>query len=89
MVDVTIKQLEQITEEVEFDVVDMILVEMHCRFDVKNMKIVKAIQALIPCSENFLNPDIIEPLASHYLLDMEKLKDELPLAGKVICEGIE
>ena len=49
----------------------------------------KAIQALIPCSENFLNPDIIEPLASHYLLDMEKLKDDLPLAGKVICEGIE
>ena len=31
----------------------------------------------------------IEPLATHYSIDMEKLRAELPIAAKVVQDGIE
>lgn len=47
------------------EVIDKMLAEMYRRFDVKNMEIMKAVQALIPGSDNFLNWDIVQPLATH------------------------
>ena len=70
------------------EVIDKILAEMRRRFDITNMSIMKAVQALLPHSDNFFNASVIEPLASHYSLDVTKLEVELPLAARVVKDGI-
>lgn len=71
------------------EVIDKILVELRQRFDVTNMSIMKAVQALLPCSENFFVASVIKRLVSHYSLDIGKLEVELPLAAKIVQDGIE
>ena len=48
----------------------------------------RAIQALIPGSEMFFVLKAIQPLATQYSIDTEKLEVELPLASKVVHSGI-
>lgn len=45
--------------------IDRILAEMRRRFEVKNVSIMKAIQALIPSDNNFVVANVIESLATH------------------------
>ena len=47
----------------------------------------KAIQALIPSDNNFFVAIVIETLATHYFIDMKKLRAEL--LANVVQDGIE
>ena len=50
----------------------------------RNLSIMKAIQVLTPSDNNFFVASVIETLATHYSIDMEKLRAELPIAAKVV-----
>ena len=70
------------------EAIDTVMQEMRQRFDVRNKSIMRAIQALIPGSEMFFVLEAIQPLATQYSIDTEKLEVELPLASKVVHSGI-
>ena len=70
------------------EVIDRILEEMR-RFEVKNVSIMKTIQALIPLDNNFFVASDIEPLATHYSIDTEKLAELFIAAKVVVQDGIE
>ena len=65
------------------EAIDIIVQETRQRFNRRNQSIMRAIQALIPGSDMFFVADAIQPLATQYSVNMEKLKVELPLASKV------
>ena len=61
-------------------ILDSILRELKRRFENKNLSIMRAIQSCNPQSSEFLNSDIIQPLAEHYNLDAHLLFTECKLA---------
>ena len=60
-------------------ILDSILGELKRRFENKNLNIMRAIQSSNPQSSEFLNSDIIQPLADHYNLDANLLCTECKL----------
>ena len=67
-----------------YSILDTFLVELKERFTSKNMDIMKAIQACSPQSDNFLDVEMLEPLADNYNLDISLLIMEAALAKRTL-----
>ena len=74
---------EEFKVSLYFCILDSMLGELKCRFDKKNLEIMKAIQSCNPQSAvAFLNYERLCPLALQYGLDADLLKTECHLAKK-------
>ena len=71
-------------KSVYYSILDTFLVELKERFTSKNMDIMKAIQACSPQSDNFLDVEVLEPLADNYNLDISLLIMEAALAKRTL-----
>jgi hypothetical protein len=52
--------------KIYFPIIDTALTELRRRFSDSNIAILRAVCALMPGSENFLDADVQQPRAAHY-----------------------
>ena len=70
--------------EIYYPVIDKAVTELNDRFSEENMKILRAFQALTLGSENFLNGDVLAPLASNYKANMVDVNLKLRQLSRMI-----
>ena len=67
-----------------YPTVDVFLTELKRRFCKENMEIFRSLSALDPTTRNFLDFDIILPLARQYYLNLEDVKMETRQAKRML-----
>ena len=67
-----------------FPVLDAMISELHCRFEDKNVQIMRAIQCCNPNSTHFLDVDFLVPLIEAYDLSKESLSAECLIAKRML-----
>jgi hAT family C-terminal dimerisation region len=70
--------------EIYYPVIDKAITELNDRFSEENMKILRALRALMPGTESFLNGDVLAPLASNYKANMNDVNLELRQLSRMI-----
>ena len=65
-------------------VLDHLLSELNSRFSDANRQLLRSVSALDPRSSRFMNKELIEPMASHYGVELEDLAVELHQAKRLI-----
>ena len=65
-------------------VLDHLLSELNSRFSDANRQLLRSVSALDPHSSRFMNKELIEPMASHYGVELEDLAVELHQAKRLI-----
>ena len=80
----TISGPSDLRRAVLYPTVDVFLTELKRRFCEENMEIFRSLSALDPTSENFLDFDIILPLARQYNLNLEDVKMETRQAKRML-----
>ena len=80
---------EEYKRDLYFPVLDAFLAELRRRFDVKNMDVMRAIQACNPQSKYFLSPSVLKPLVEVYNLDIEVFEMEAKLAKWTLERTLE
>lgn len=70
--------------EIYFPIIDTALTELSRRFSNDNMVIMRAVCALTPGSADFLDADILAPLAAHYKSNVEDFTLELRQMKRMI-----
>ena len=80
--------IERTAEEYQFHlyyaVIDEILGEMKRRFDSENISLLKAMQGLLPDSDNFLKIEVLLPFLQHYEIDCDEVAAEISTATKYL-----
>ena len=67
-----------------YPVLDHLLSELNSRFSDANRQLLRSVSALDPRSSRFMNKELIEPMASHYGVELEDLAVELHQAKRLI-----
>ena len=57
---------------------------MNRRFDSENISLLKAMQGLLPDSDNFLKIELLVPFLKHYEIDCHEVAAEISTATKYL-----
>ena len=76
---------EFMCSEIYFPVIDTALAELRRRFSADNIAMLDAICALMPGSDNFLDADILHPMATHYNSNIDDFNLELRQMKRMIA----
>jgi hypothetical protein len=71
--------------EIYIPVIDKALSELNRRFSEENMAILRAVGALTPGSEKFLDKDVLAPLANHYKVNIDDFNQEIIQMKRMIA----
>ena len=71
--------------EIYFPIIDTALTELRRRFSDNNIAILCAVCALIPDTENFLDADVLQPMAAHYKCNIDDFNLELRQMKRMIA----
>ena len=71
--------------EIYFPIIDTALTELRRRFSDNNIAILRAVCALIPDTENFLDADVLQPMAAHYKCNIDDFNLELRQMKRMIA----
>lgn len=71
--------------EIYFPVIDTALAELERRFSANNIAMLGAVCALMPGSDNFLDADILQPMAAHYKSNIDDFNLELRQMKRMIA----
>ena len=77
---------EQYKVDLYYPVLDSFLAEINRHFTTENVELMKAIQACSPDSNNFLDPDCLNPMVEAYKLDRDSVGMEAILARRSLKE---
>ena len=77
---------ERFRNELFFSLIDSILIELSDRFNDENILLLSSLSATHPNSEHFLDIKHLEPLASHLMIDIIQLSNELVVVKHFIQE---
>ena len=75
--------------EIYFPVIDTALAELGRRFSANNIAMLHAVCALMPGSDNFLDADILQPMAAHYKSNIDDFNLELRQIKHMIARKID
>ena len=84
----TISGSSDLKRTVLYPTIDVFLTELKRRFCEENMEIFRSLSALDPTSKNFLDFDIILPLARQYNLNLEDVKMETRQAKRMFQKSV-
>jgi hypothetical protein len=76
---------EFMRSEIYFPVIDTALAELRRRFSADNIAMLGAVCALMPGSDNFLDADILHPMATHYNSNIDDFNLELRQMKRMIA----
>jgi len=71
--------------EIYFPVIDTALAELRRQFSANNVALLGAVCALMPGSDDFLNADILQPMAAHYNSNIDDFNLELRQMKRMIA----
>ena len=78
--------LEQYKVDLYYPVLESFLAEMNRRFTSQNIQLMKAIQACLPHTNNFLDPESLTAISEAYSLDGDSIRMEAILARRSLRE---
>ena len=74
--------------KIYFPIIDTALTELRRRFSDSNIAILRAVCALMPGSENFLDADVLQPRAAHYKCNLDDFNLELRQMKRMIARKV-
>ena len=71
--------------KIYFPIIDIALTELRRRFSDGNIAILRAVCALMPGTENFLDAGVLQPMTAHYKCYMDDFNLELRQMKRMIA----
>ncbi|CAF4677174.1 unnamed protein product [Rotaria sp. Silwood2] len=77
---------DKLRHELFYSLIDSILIELNDRFNDENILLFSSVSAVHPSNQQFLEIESLKPLASHLMVDLKQLENELSVVKHFIRE---